>query len=149
MELARESAVSVSGGTDHFRLVVRIRVMNEPIHRMALIDFVQMTDEVESGDPRYHIDALLGLSTDADEIDLRPRYDELEARTFVRFAEYSFRNGNGIKLLYLASTTRRTKLLPSWVPDLNAARESRRPMVPLFLPRPRTMPYACAGGAIS
>jgi hypothetical protein len=86
--------------------------------RFPLCDLLMMFCKSEASNARDRLFAFLGLAADGNDSSLQPNYDESVGSVFLRYAKYFVRNGDGMKLLYLApGVSNRDFQIPSWVPD--------------------------------
>lgn len=87
---------------EHFALRSSLRQQQEPMKRIRLIDLLDVVGPVNATEPRDYLNAFFGLSIEAEESELQPRYDQPVEETFGSFARYGVKNGQGIKILYTA-----------------------------------------------
>jgi hypothetical protein len=88
--------------------------------RSPLIELLRDNVASNASDPRDHVFALLGVSNEAEEPDLRPDYLEILDQTYMRVAEFMVVNGYGPLLINSVSSRGREPGLPSWVPRWNS-----------------------------
>jgi hypothetical protein len=102
-----------------------------------LIHLLHRCRVASATDARDYIFGLLGLSSEANEYDLRPDYTQNLEQVYCRVAEYFVKHGDGISLLYDSGKTS-NKGLPSWVPNW----ASKDVAYPRLCPEPRLDPKA-------
>lgn len=87
-------------------------------YRPPLIELLQGARDLKCTLPHDHMYALLGLSQDAGERDLKPCYLEDVDQTRHRYAKYFVEHNYGLQVLANAalSSTKQAMKIPSWVP---------------------------------
>jgi hypothetical protein len=71
----------------------------------------------ESTDPRDRVFAVLGFSSDADVLNIRPDYGKTCATVYTEIAEAILTHSGTLDILYAVTWPRNIKTLASWVPD--------------------------------
>ncbi|KAH7110725.1 heterokaryon incompatibility protein-domain-containing protein [Dactylonectria macrodidyma] len=71
----------------------------------------------EATDPRDRVFAVLGFSSDADVLNIRPDYAKTCATIYTEVAEAILAHSGTLDILYAVSRPRNVKAMPSWVPD--------------------------------
>jgi len=90
----------------------------------ALLDLFYLTQRCKATDPRDQVFAVLGMAQEATQPALGPNYREDWRDSYLRYTEYLFRVGLGLRALYLssadsASASKQNGEIPSWVPDFS------------------------------
>ncbi|OAL52743.1 HET-domain-containing protein [Pyrenochaeta sp. DS3sAY3a] len=81
-----------------------------------LIQLLRESQTSQCSNPQDLIYALLGVSHETDEEDLKPSYDETVDQTFIRVARVFLKRGYGPQLLENTSCEVSPTTLPSWIP---------------------------------
>ncbi|KAI9154845.1 Heterokaryon incompatibility protein [Paramyrothecium foliicola] len=110
--------------------------IRQSIPQWSLIDLLERCRQSQATNPRDYLYAMTGLSTEDARGKLKgisPDYEEDVSDTFIRFARVMVDWGDGIKLLYSASSgSERRENLPSWVPNWSDRNPHARPLSPRF-----------------
>jgi hypothetical protein len=98
-----------------------------------LIELLPLFASTKASDRRDHLYAILGLSPEAEECELKPSYKEPWQYTCRRYAEVFITQGQALRFLYISSSDSSSSIkkegsLPSWVPDWSFGGEIRRMM---------------------
>jgi hypothetical protein len=106
----------------HITNLTELRIRRHAIKEsVKLLDLLEICRTSSASDPRDCVFSLLGLATEKDEPDLAPDYGEPVEETYLRFARYSVKTGNGVQLLYNAFLETECMQIPSWVPNWSNA----------------------------
>ncbi|KAH6693369.1 heterokaryon incompatibility protein-domain-containing protein, partial [Leptodontidium sp. MPI-SDFR-AT-0119] len=117
-QVAPENTVLLRGGSENPTMIFHIAI-TKGIGKLTLFDLLHKTQvlpiQFNATDPRDIIFALLGISSDQDELGIVPDYSKSYRNVFVRTAISLLEKGH-ISMLCLSQTLGFDGL-PSWVPD--------------------------------
>lgn len=100
----------------HKRLSIFERLRRN-VMRMPLMELLERLRDWYVTDPRDRVFALLGLSSDASTLAIRPDYSMTKRELFTFVAEQYTKSLQSLYILTLIVFTEDDALLPSWVPD--------------------------------
>ena len=111
-----EERARISGARKFIMNIGHLRNAQRDGNRCSLISLLEENRDACATDPRDKMFALLGISKEADEIDLRPDYAEHLNNTYRRFARYFIERGQGSQVIFNAGYDETHEDLPTWIP---------------------------------